>query len=326
MDVGPSRSLRGVRSGARAALVALAIMASSATAAAADPEAEKLFADGSALMGTGAYADALAKLVQAQRLDPGIGTQFNIAVCHEKLGHLATAWRNFEEVARLARASGKKAREDAARAKLEELRPRLSSFVIRSEEPGDVLVKIDGTIVNKESWAFIPVDPGEHVVQATAPTKKPWSASFAAPLAGEKRDIVVPVLNIVQETKLVTVTKETSNGRRTVGFVLGGVGVAGVVAATVTGLMLLDAKSTADERCKPKCVNEAGEFDQTGSDAVNRGETLLPVNAIAWGVAVVGLGVGTFLILTSSKSASAEPTKAARATPLFDGRRLTLAF
>jgi hypothetical protein len=246
-------------------------------------------------------------LEQAQRLDPGIGTQFNIGVCKEKLGRLGSAWRDFEEVAQLARASGKSQREAAARAKLDALRSRVAVFVVRSEEPGDVTIKVDGATLRRDSWAFVPVDPGEHRIEATAPTKEPWSKTLTAPPEGQKLEVVVPHLTVVQRTQIVTVTQESSNKRRTLGFILGGVGVAGVAAAAVTGIMLLGAKSTADERCSPKCVDAAGNFDAEGADAVKRGQTLLPINAVAWGVAAAGLGAGAFFILTAPSSASSTP-------------------
>src|SRR5205814_375900 len=158
----------------------------------------------------------------------GIGTQFNIAVCQQQLGKLGSAWRNFEQVVQLAGASGKKQREEAARAKLDALKTQVPTLVVRSEEPGDVIVKVDGAIVKRESWDFVPVDPGEHTVDASAPTKQSWSKKVPAPATGTKLEIVIPKLTVVERTQVVTVTKETSNKRRTLGFILGGVGVAGV--------------------------------------------------------------------------------------------------
>ena len=70
-----------------ASAFAFAVVTSSANAhASGDPE--KLFAEGSALIGQGRCAEALPMLEEAQRLDPGIGTQFNIAVCQQQLGRL----------------------------------------------------------------------------------------------------------------------------------------------------------------------------------------------------------------------------------------------
>lgn len=278
------------------ALFALSLSASSASAAGPDPE--KLFAEGTALMDQQKYEDALPKLLEAQKLDPGIGTQFNIGVCYEKLGKLGSAWRNYSDVLVHAKHAGKKQREDAAKQKLDELRPRVSSFVIQAKD-GDVTVAVDGAALTKDDWAFYPVDPGAHDVLATAPSKKPWSAKVTAGPDAKKQEIVVPALEIER----VTVTKETTNGRRTLGFVLGGVGVAGLVAAGVTGFMLLDAQSTADDDCTLPSETPDAKRCRTddGRSAVSRGETLLPINAVAWGVGVVGLAAGTFFILTSSK-------------------------
>ncbi|MDB5220288.1 MAG: hypothetical protein JWO86_8215 [Myxococcaceae bacterium] len=280
--------------------LAFTLVASAARAQAVDPEV--LFAEGTALVDQQRYAEALPKLEAAQRLDPGIGTQFNIAVCHEKLGRLATAWRTFEEVEVAARAAGKTQRRQAARARLDAIRPRLSVLRVRSDEPDEVLLKIDGVIVPKASWQFWPVDAGDHKVEASAPAKHSWVATTRAPAAGQTDDLVVPRLAVAEgKTTLVSVTDK----RRTLGYVLGGVGVLGVAASVVTGLMLLDAKSTADERCAPRCVDSSGKYDPTGADAVSRGKTLLPINAIAWGVAAAGLGAGTYLILTSGKTTTA---------------------
>lgn len=129
---------------------------------------------------------------------------------------------------------------------------------------------------------------------------------------GAEVAVDVPALAVVEgETKLVTVTKETSNTKRTIGLVVGGVGVVGLGAAVVTGILILGNKSTADEKCAPTCV------DQSGRDAVSAGTTLVPINFIAWGVAALGLGVGSYLVLTSkSKDPTATTTPTAQVAPI----------
>jgi hypothetical protein len=228
------------------------------------------------------FAEALPKLIEAQRLDPGIGTQFNIAVCYEKLGKLGSAWRNYTDVLRLARASGKKRREDAAREKLAGLESRAPAYVIVAKNASDVSVKIDGVLLSKEDWSRYPVDPGEHTISATAPAKKPWSATMAAPPEGQRADVVIPELQTATNTKVVTVTTETTNTKRTIGFIAGGIGLAGLTVAGITGVMLLDAHSTAESDCTldiPDAPDRKRCNTQDGRDAVQRGETLLPINA-----------------------------------------------
>jgi len=83
---------------------------------------ERASSPAQSLIGDDKFAEAIPKLEEAQHLDPGIGTQFNLAVCYAKVGRLALAWKNFRQVEVLAGAAGKKERAEAARAKLEELR------------------------------------------------------------------------------------------------------------------------------------------------------------------------------------------------------------
>jgi hypothetical protein len=284
-----------------------------------DPE--QLFSQGSALMEQGKYADALPLLERAQKADPGIGTQFNIAVCHQKLGRLGSAFREFREVEKLARASGKKVREEAAREKLGEVKTRAPAFAIKTSEPGDVSIRIDGIAIAKEDWSWYPVDPGTHRVEAIAATKKPWSKDISTPAEGAVAEIVVPPLEVVHDTQIVTVT--TTDRRRTLGYIFGGVGIAGVVAATVTGILLLQDNATAKDHCPDKkCVfppgdPHAGEQDTTGADAVSRAKTLLPINVVSWVVAGAGLGAGAYFLLTSGKKQDATPT--AIVTPTIGG-------
>ncbi len=287
------------------AVVASLALVFSAVPARAAEDPELLFSEGNALMEQDKYAEALERFERAQRLDPGVGTQFNIAVCHQKLGHLAVAYRNFVEVQRFAHAAGKTQREDAAKQKLEDLTPKLSYLVIASQDPEDVLVRVDSEIIDKAAWSFIPVDAGTHRIEASAPNRKSWVSDVAAPPSGQHADVMVPVLLTV-EGKTVTVTKETTNTKRTAGYVVGGVGVVGLAAAGVTGLMILDAKSTANKHCNQPpdnhCVDPTTGFqDKTGTDAVTQGKTLVPINWVAWGVGVAGIGVGAFLSLTSGK-------------------------
>ena len=54
--------------------------------------------DGQLLDGGGEYVGGHSAPVKVDRLDPAIGTVFNIADCEEKLGRLATSWTLFQEV------------------------------------------------------------------------------------------------------------------------------------------------------------------------------------------------------------------------------------
>jgi hypothetical protein len=281
--------------------------------------ADTLFVDATALINEERYAEAIPMLEEAERLDPGIGTQFNLAVCYEKTGRLGTAYKNFAEVENLAAAAGKKPRQDAAHEKLESLRQRISYAEIRVTSPRDaaVTVRVDGEIVPPGKRDLVALDPGDHALVAEAPNRKPFETVIHVEGEAERHEIVVPELAMVAvKTEVRTVVSETSNTGRTVGFVLGGIGVAGLATAAVTGLMILSDKSTAEAHCKPECATATGDIDTEGADAVRRGKDLLPINLIAWGVAAAGIGAGTYFLISSAKKKS---TKAS-ITPTLDGR------
>ena len=79
----------------RAAWLAVAGLASVAQPAQAQSDsaaARALFAEGRNLMADERYAEACPKFEESLRLDHGMGTQFNLAHCWEKLGRTASAW------------------------------------------------------------------------------------------------------------------------------------------------------------------------------------------------------------------------------------------
>lgn len=274
------------------------VISASAPALADEPRSsdpEVLFNEGLALMAEGKFEPALERLEEAQRRDPGIGTELNIAICDEQLGRLAEAWRHYTNVVRLSHAVGKTQREETTRQRLVALEARLSRLTLTAAAPAGLTVRVDGSVIPATEWGFVPLDGGEHRIEAEAAARKPWSTTLSAPPPGETARVAIPELSPLEAPRVVTVTRETTNGRRTAALVLGGIGAVGVVTAVVTGVILLGDKASADESCKPVCTSQAAVDD------VNEGRALLPINGISWGIAAVGLGVGAFLFLTSRR-------------------------
>src|SRR5262249_41226110 len=150
-----------------------------ATTARADADkatAEALFAEGRRLMAAGDYEAACPKLAASQKLDPGVGTMLNLADCHEKSGKTASAWVEFREVISSARAAGSKEREQLARTRAAALEKKLARLTITVDGAGaKVQVTRDGVAIDHAAFGTaVPVDPGKHVVEATAPGKKGW--------------------------------------------------------------------------------------------------------------------------------------------------------
>src|SRR5882724_10827634 len=140
-----------------------------------DPAAaEELFRQGRAASEKRDFNTACAKFRESNRLDPAVGTVFNIADCEEKLGRLATAWTLFQEVVqRLPPADNRRAIAEQRASKLEPRVPKLSIRLAHSAR-SDVTVRRDGVSLGTASLDTpLPVDPGDHVVIVEGPGMRP---------------------------------------------------------------------------------------------------------------------------------------------------------
>ncbi|WP_433926076.1 hypothetical protein AB3662_24425 [Sorangium cellulosum] len=159
--------------------------------------AQALFDAARQLMAQGKYADACPKLEESQRLDPGIGTQFNLATCYEQLGRTASAWSTFLEVAGAAKAAGQVEREKVARQRATALEPRLIRLTITApaDAPADLQVKRDGAPVGRAQWGIpVPVDPGKHTIEASAAGRAPFAKTVEVTRAGASEAVAIPPL------------------------------------------------------------------------------------------------------------------------------------
>ncbi|HWZ91828.1 MAG TPA: hypothetical protein VNW92_23355, partial [Polyangiaceae bacterium] len=81
---------------------------------------------------SGYYSEACPKFEQSLRLNPGIGTEFNLADCLDRIGQTERARDLFLDVADKARAAGQADRQEAARERAAALAPAPVTT-----EPGD---------------------------------------------------------------------------------------------------------------------------------------------------------------------------------------------
>lgn len=301
-----------------AAAIAVAVVdAGTAFAAGDEAAAEALFVEAKKLAAQKKYAEACPKFAESNRLDRGAGTMIHLGDCYEKNHQLASAWATYKEAASAAQALGRKDWEKLATQRASTLEPKLAHLTIKVEAPVEKMtVTRDGTEVSSASWGVsIPVDAGEHTVRASAPGHREAAISSTVAKDGQAVEIVVPKLvaepTVAAPPPVAPVVlgpanapappdraASSSSTQRTVGFVVGGVGVAGLAVGAVTGLMAIGKKNDATD----VCPNDGACASQGAVDAADGARTLGTVSTIgfiAGGALLVG---GAALVLTAPKA------------------------
>jgi hypothetical protein len=303
-------------------LVALSV--ANARADRSDPvAAEALFRAGRAAADRGDYASACAKFEESNRLDPAVGTMFNLAACNEELGKMASAWQLFREAAQ--RFVPGDARIGIANARANALEPRLPrlTLAMASASPGAVVLR-DGVELGSASLGLpLPVDPGDHVVVVTAPGRAERRYEVRLDLGQTRQMMIEPgaALPVAAPSADVAAAGAHPADRgapsRTLGIVLLGAGGASVLASLALGAVALSAKQTVETECRDNRCSSAG------LDAADRGNMAATISTVAFGVGMAGAAIGTYLLLaatpTHPASANATPLWALGVTPLPSG-------
>jgi tetratricopeptide (TPR) repeat protein len=281
--------------------------------------AEALFNQGRELMSAGKFNEACPKFEASQQLDPGLGTMLNLAECYEKTGRTASAWAEYREAIPLARAAGSKARQDLATERAQALEERLSTLTIRAisgeAASPELEVRRDGVRVQPaELGAPIPVDPGEHTVEAKAPGKRPWSSKVQVGADAAKVQVEIPALDPADAgapstpengvaARIETGTPaadEPSSGSapRTVGFVAGGAGLVGLGLGGFFGLRASSKWSDARDNCGSGTYDCSQEALNLASSA--RSQANISTVAFVAGGALLAAGVVLYLTAPSN--------------------------
>jgi hypothetical protein len=283
-----------------AALGAAVIFVPCGVARAADDvgaEAEALFRAGKKLMDEGDYAAACPKLAESQRLDPGNGTLARLATCHEKQGKLATAWSEFAELLTSAQRANQADREKFARQHVAALQPQLSRLTIHvpaavAALPG-IVVRRDGVAIGQAVWGVaVPLDPGDHLLEAEANDRVPWSAHVTIGAVSDAKDVTVPALDPVPAAPPAPVAAaapvaappqpHSSWGtQRTIGVVVAAAGVVGLGIGSYFGVRAISDASQANSACPNAACSSAGAVSQSGDAKTNAhvADVLVPVGA-----------------------------------------------
>lgn len=275
--------------------------------------AQALFDEGRRLVDQGKYAEACTKLESSQRLDPGAGTLLWLATCYDKNGQTASAWVTYTDA---ATASHDRHPDWAARAnqRANALFPTLSHLAIEVPAPPDgVVVKRDGKVLDAGSYgSAMPVDPGHHVVDATAPNKLPFHKEVDVGPKGAQEKITVTLAPAPvgqqdggnHQNPLTPTPPQSSSGSgmRIAGATMMGVGAAGIIVGGLFGALAIGKKNDAS----PLCTADFSKCTSAGKASVDDAMTFATVSTIGFiaGGVLAAAGVVVFILAPKSKEAA----------------------
>jgi hypothetical protein len=279
--------------------------------------ADEQFRKGREEQDRGNCQKALEHFRESHALKPGRGTLLNMGLCEKKLGQLAKALQHLEEL--LPQLPAGDERRQIVRDTLAEIKPKIPylRIVLKADSPAGTVVTYDNAELEPTMIGTdIPVDPGKHVVVVEAPGLP--NRKYDVVMEEGKRQTLQVEPGTTTAAASVDAPKDSSSStKRTVGFVVGGVGVASLITGAITGGLALSDHSAAEKACPTRmgCSSETIEI-------ANRGQTLSVVNTVALAVGVVGVAVGIPLIILGGGKSKEASTVGVWVSP--DGARIGL--
>ncbi|MFO0588251.1 MAG: hypothetical protein U0441_11955 [Polyangiaceae bacterium] len=280
--------------------------------------AEALFVEGRKLLQAKDFDAACPKLAESHRLDPATGTLLALALCLEGQGKTASAWAAYSEVAARASTEKNAERERAAREQIAGLEPKLPRLVVEmnaGDRPAGLTITRDGALLGDGSLGVpIPVDPGDHVIVATATGKQTITTHVTAK-AGEVARVKVGPFTDEKVTTSATTTPTAQisppgffTPLRTAGVAVGAVGVLGLGASGLFSALALSKKAESDKNCNGDVCDPTGL--PLRKDARSLGD-LATISVIAGGVLSAA---GVTLVILGGPSRAPAKTGASSAT------------
>lgn len=257
-------------------------------------EAEVIFREGLAKREAHDYEGALPLLHQSLALcrSPGLGALYNIALAEQGLTRIAAAYLHYAEFLRDVRpVKGLiDVRIDDAKKAMADLRAAgIPLHLVHLDKlPPGATVTVDDAPVGVFTKDYeIPAELGPHtiVIRAAGSSERRLSVEVRR---GEPLEV-----NVLSPPPLPP--------WRTVGFVVGGVGIAGLAAGVITGSLALRAHSQLCHVRENPCTSLDSRNNQ-----LNTGKTLGNASTGTFIAGGVLTAVGATLVVLSSKTQSKE--------------------
>ncbi len=288
-------------------------------------EAKKLFDDGRALVKAGKLDEACPLFAKSYELERALGTELNLADCQERLGHLADAWRLFDDASVQAEQAGDTKRQGVSRDRANALLSKIGTLVVEVADPSapGLVLTIGGAPVVAAAQLERKVDPGSVAVSAHVPDRPGFETTTRVEAS---KTVVVKVPSFASSV-VATPTPPKPNepppqtrrarGRVILGAAIAGAGVAAIATSVIVGVSAhnLDREQFSNGNCTSTptystVCNTAGahEVDRAGKDA-----------NIGTGFAIGGLVLaagGAVIYLTAPREVVVVPTASATSAGL----------
>jgi hypothetical protein len=252
------------------------------------------------------YEEAIVQFHRAYELVGSWKVLGNIGLCALKLERDGEAIEAYEKYLE----GGKKEIAADERAQVERdlvaLRAQVARVTLQLPASGGSIVdeRTDarGTkIVNRYNATTgelrLGLHPGDHVLTLRSGAgESKWEASIDPKASVTHRFEIKPA---EPAAAMKPAAEQSHSSNSTAGYVIGGVGVAGVVVGSIFGLTTLSKKNQRDEVCSGGvCSDPKGpQLDEDARHAAT-------ISTIGMGVGLVGLGVGAYLILAKPSPSS----------------------
>jgi len=304
------------------AVIAAALSAGAAPTAAEKDTARSLMKDGRAKRDAGDHKGALEAFRGAHAIMHVPTTGLEVGRSEVDLGLLVEARDTLLAVARIPVEKGEPApfaearkEADALATSLETRIPTVKLVFANEGEGSTIGVTIDGVAVPAAAIRLPQrLDPGKHVVMVTVGAAKKKRAielkegeAQTLTIDMSADDAVTPAVTS-SDTSAPPKKDETKSGSvGTLAWIGFGLGGAGIVAGTVTGLLAMSKTSAA----KSQCVDT--QCPHSAHDDLEGARSMATISTISFAVGVAGLGLGVIGLVTGGSSS--EPTHTAANKP-----------
>jgi hypothetical protein len=308
-------------------------------------DAQALFDQGLSDMKAGRFKIGCALIKQSLDVDARPGTIFTLAECYSRAGKYASAVSYYDHFLSTFEAMSKdqqeqqQARADISRQERTRLIAQVAwlTVVLPPLGPPGVVVTLDGEEFPSSLFGIATaIDPGPHVFTTRVP-EGPLIEQRVDIKAGERKAVSLDVRTSSaaapeyppnpEEPKAPGAEGARSHPLAPWMWTSFGIGAAGLITGTVSGVMLLQDRDKIMRECpSSKAVNGTIPCTPEGYAAVQRARnTLAPLTTVALSVGAAGVAAGVILLIVD---ASNSHRTQARTVPIvgFEARGASLGF